>query len=472
MPYNTQRIRDPLHNIIHFDETLFENVIWELVNSSPFQRLRRVKQLGFSSFVYPGATHTRFAHSIGVFHTARLLMDVIERHLQSTHEWQDVRANEALAASLLHDVGHGPFSHAFEDVGKRLKLPMAHHEKVSKKLILDSELTPILQKMGSGFPKDVANVIDDTVPPTIYSAVVSSQFDADRLDYMRRDRLMCGTDHGAIDFDWLLANIQVGEVSYGVDDEEIEKLKTFVLGPKALFAAESYVHGLFQLYPTVYFHKTTRGAEKLFSELLCQVVVLCRDGKFRDTGLNKGHPLIQFALNPDSLKCAQKLDDEVIFGAFSQMEDAKDILISNFSSRLRKRKFYKAFDIRKQILDVVFKGKADVGEFSEMIDALCVGLEEKVKGWNKTNSKVIPRLLLDSAVRSPYKKLSESKGPLNQILIRTPNNDLRDLRNQSGLVRHLEPFKMCRAYFDKSDEVARNFLLEEIAKMKEGKDYA
>lgn len=468
MSYNTQRMRDPLHNIVHFDDTLFENVIWELINSAPFQRLRRVKQLGFSSFVYPGATHTRFAHSIGVFHTARMLMKVIERHLKDEREWQDVRAYEALAASLLHDVGHGPFSHAFEDVGKRLGLPMAHHERVSKKLILDSELTPILQKMGSGFPKDVADVIDDAVPPTIYSAVVSSQFDADRLDYMRRDRLMCGTGHGAIDFDWLLSNIRVGEVSYGVDEEEIEKLKTFVLGPKALFAAESYVHGLFQLYPTIYFHKTTRGVEKLFSELLCRVVLLCREGKFKDTGLNKGHPLIQFSLNPDSLECAQKLDDEVVFGAFSQMEEAKDALISNFSKRLRGRHFYKALDVRKKILVTVFNGKTDNGSISETIDALCISLESKIKDWNKVNSKAIPRLLLDVAVRSPYKKLSESKGPLNQILIQTANDDLHDLRNQSGLVKHLEPFKMCRAYFDKSDEDARDFLLQEIAKMKVG----
>jgi uncharacterized protein len=106
-----QRIRDPIHNLIEFDTDQFEQTMWRVVQTRPFQRLRRVKQLGFSEYVFPGATHTRFAHSVGVFHVARQLMNVIEPEAKRTHQ-----AHVALAAALVHDLVHGMFSHAFEDV--------------------------------------------------------------------------------------------------------------------------------------------------------------------------------------------------------------------------------------------------------------------------------------------------------------------------------------------------------------------
>ena len=176
---------------------------------------------------------------------------------------------QALAAALVHDLGHGPFSHSFETVGKRLDLKMAKHEYVSQEIIRTSEVAEILKEMGSGFADDVADVVRGVGKKTVYHAVVSSQFDADRLDYMRRDRLMTGTQHAGIDFAWLLANLEIAEIPYGVDDSPtVGKVETFILGPKAIYAAEAFVRGLFQLYPTVYFHKATRGAEKLFTELL------------------------------------------------------------------------------------------------------------------------------------------------------------------------------------------------------------
>lgn len=252
--FQSYRIRDPLHDLIEFPAEEFENALWRALETRPFQRLRRIKQLGFSDLVFPGATHSRFAHSVGVFHTARQLMKVIEDHL-GTRAYEPSKARLALAACLVHDIGHGPFSHAFEDVGRRLGLKLADHEYVSGLLIRDSEVSQALRPLGSGFANDVADIIKGPGPGDIYSAVVSSQFDADRLDYMRRDRLMTGTQHAAIDFSWLVANLEVGEVSYGVDEEPVGSVETFVLGPKSTHAAEAYVLGLFQLYPTVYFLK-------------------------------------------------------------------------------------------------------------------------------------------------------------------------------------------------------------------------
>src|SRR5215467_13463577 len=133
-----QRVRDPLHDLIEFnvERLQLEDVLWRVIQTRPFQRLRRIKQLGFSDFVYPGATHSRLLHSIGVFHTARRLIKVIEKYIPA----KDARGDQALAAALLHDLGHGPFSHAFEDVGERFGLTMADHEKVSELLIRDSEI--------------------------------------------------------------------------------------------------------------------------------------------------------------------------------------------------------------------------------------------------------------------------------------------------------------------------------------------
>jgi uncharacterized protein len=201
------RIRDPLHDLLEFDEgSHLERVLWRVVQTRPFQRLRRIKQLGFSDFVYPGATHSRLMHSLGVFHTARRLMKVIEKHVSP---YERPRPDQALAAALVHDLGHGPFSHAFESLGARFNLKMADHEAVSDLLIRQSEVADVLRDCGSGFHDDVADIVRSAGTRNIYSAVVSSQFDADRLDYMRRDRLMTGSEHAQIDFEWLVGNLEV-----------------------------------------------------------------------------------------------------------------------------------------------------------------------------------------------------------------------------------------------------------------------
>ena len=215
-----------------------------------------------------------------------------------------------MAAALVHDLGHGPFSHAFEKVGKRLELKLANHEMMSDALIRDSEVAEVLNsQFGSHWADGVVDIIKKDGVKTVHHAVVSSQFDADRLHYMRRDRLMTGTQHAAIDFPWLIANLEIGSVEFGVDDSPGGQIETFVLGPKAIHAAEAYVLGLFQLYPTVYLHKATRGAEKLFTESLVRVVILVRDGSVSATGLPINHPIVRFAQFPDDIDVALALDD-------------------------------------------------------------------------------------------------------------------------------------------------------------------
>jgi uncharacterized protein len=447
-----QRIRDPLHDLVEFDvgRSQLEEVLWRVIQTRPFQRLRRIKQLGFSDFVYPGATHSRLLHSVGVFHTARRLLRVIEKY-----RTRDARADQALAAALVHDLGHGPFSHAFEKIGERFGLRMANHEAVSDMLIRDGEISELLCEMGSGFANDVADMVTGSGTPTIYSAVVSSQFDADRLDYMRRDRLMTGSQHAGIDFEWLMENLEVGEVAHGVSETGLKPVQTFVLGRKAIFAAEAYVLGLFQLYPTVYFHKATRGAETIYTELLSRAIALIGDGSVGKTGLPMTHPLVKFAQAPDDIECALALDDTVIWGSLSLMAGSEDRCISEFAKRLRDRQLYKCIDVRAKIA----QDKDDAAASSSEADTVCAGIRDEIGKclgeWSAKCPDGPPRILIDEVKRSPYNTLTEDpKGPLNQINIHTEGDHLVELSERSNVVAALEAYKALRLYHRDGDDEA------------------
>jgi HD superfamily phosphohydrolase len=446
-----ERIRDPLHNLIEFGTDQFEHVIWQVLQTRSFQRLRRIKQLGFSELVYPGATHSRFSHSVGVFHTARHLMRIIERHIKAGGlHYRDHQAHVALAAALVHDVGHGMFSHAFEDVGKKLGITMAQHEHVSDLLIReDGEIKSAFHEMGSGFANDVATVLKLGRPGNLYDSVVSSQFDADRLDYMQRDRLMTGLQNSGIDFAWLMANLEVGKIKTGVDQEEVGEVETFILGPKAYYAAETYVLSLFQLYPTVYLHKTTRAAEKLFSAMFLQIVKLVRDGQRERTGLPQNHPLVRFANDPDSLENVLSLDDSVFWGALGMLCEAKDKVIQESASHLRDRKLPKCIDLREEIVAAIGGAKAMSGEDREdkgkQLERLIGSIERRLQSWSDNNSSGFPRILTDRASRDPYKRFQESKGPLNQIHIRLGER-IADVAECSPVIAAIETFELFRAY--------------------------
>lgn len=455
-----QRIRDPLHDLIEFNLDLeWEDVLWRVLQTRPFQRLRRVKQLGFSDMVYPGASHSRFAHSVGVFHTARQLLDVVHRIKGSR---QESREKVALAAALVHDLGHGPFSHAFEKVGERLGLKLADHEHVSDLLIRDSEVTPILNEMASGFSIDVADMVKKEGKVSVHNAVVSSQFDADRLDYMRRDRMMSGTQHAAIDFAWLMANLDIASVPIGLDDEPLGTIETFVIGPKAIHAAEAYVLGLFQLYPTVYFHKATRGAEKIFTELLVRVVTLVQDGNLHATGLPVRHPLVRFALDAENLDNALCLDDSVVWGSLSLMAEASDGVISEMALRLRDRKIYKCFDIRAYISHEFDPDSTGSKESMLSIETCCANVN-KLTEWIKDQKGDSPRVIIDEASRSPYKDGEGSRGPAERINVRTEGGQLVDLKMRSRVVAGLAEFRLLRAYNSDADVAARA-AIEQIIK--------
>src|SRR5882724_568114 len=194
-------ILDPVHNLIPFEDNQTDRLLLDLINTREFQRLRRIKQLGMSELVFPGSNHSRLAHSIGVMHVARLMVERTEKALQEKLS-EDIRMS-ACAAALLHDVGHGPFSHAFEKVTRE------RHEARSIEIIRDdaTEVSRVLRDADPRLPDRVALFVEPSgkeawraagIPPYLRS-VVSSQLDADRLDYLLRDSLATGTTYGRFD---------------------------------------------------------------------------------------------------------------------------------------------------------------------------------------------------------------------------------------------------------------------------------
>jgi HD superfamily phosphohydrolase len=387
-------------------------------------------------------------------------MRTIQRHIQVNQLFfNSTQAHVALAAALVHDLGHGMFSHAFESIGKKLGLKMAHHETVSDALIREGPVSVELKQLGSGFANDVADVIKSGRPGNLYDAVVSSQFDADRLDYVQRDSLMTGVQSSGIDFTWLMANLEIGEVATGVDDRALGKVPTFVLGPKAFYAAETYVLALFQLYPTVYLHKTTRGAEKLFVTLMIQLISLVRDGHVEKTGLPANHPIISFAKDPESLDNALALDDTVFWGAVQMLSEASDKILSECATRLRDRRFLKCVDIRNRLISEIaprdLSSSAGRDDLKVKLERLIPSIDEQLQQWSEQRSDGLPRILTDYAVRDPYKRFQDSKGPLNQIQMRTTDGNIRDMAEVSSVVAGMQTHELFRAYINADDSEAR-----------------
>ncbi|RWM88951.1 MAG: HD domain-containing protein [Mesorhizobium sp.] len=354
----TQRLRDPVHGLIVFREDVpIDQLAWRLIDTPEFQRLRRIKQLGVSEFTFPGATHTRFAHSIGVFHNARSLVQIIEREMKRQgKDYDRGRADVAVIAALLHDLGHGPFSHTFEGVQKSRGVKK-RHEKWTAEIIsnLNGCLRPLLENFVNDrdFCAEVSGLLEAEDPEDIYHAVVSSSFDADRLDYLRRDRLMTGTGAGAIDFDWLMDNVRVADVAIGApdmfEDDLVTSVATFCLDPKALPAAEQFLLARYTLHQQVYFHKTTRCVEAMIAKLLRAVAYAATlpDEMEGRTGLDRHHALLSFfGYEGETIENYLALDDTLIFGSLGRMSKAGDPAIAELAKRLQDRDLYKTLDIQ------------------------------------------------------------------------------------------------------------------------------
>jgi len=266
--------RDPLYNYIGFDRQR-DGWLIGLLDCAEVQRLRRIHQLGVSNFTYPGADHNRLAHSLGVAH----LMKMVLEHLERVCDAEKIKnARQALlATALLHDVGHGPFSHLFEPcLG-------INHEEWSIAVVRDegTQVHQVLKDQSAYLPDHVADLIDEnsTKHPAWQRALMSSQLDVDRLDYLRRDSMFTGSGYGHFDWHRLLTTVQFCE-----DDTDL------AWPAKSALAIEEYIFARYYMYQNVYLHKTTRGFEQLLQAMWTRADLLRRDG----TDINANPVLARF----------------------------------------------------------------------------------------------------------------------------------------------------------------------------------
>jgi hypothetical protein len=447
----TQRIRDPIHGLIVFEAGQpLDQLAWRLINAREFQRLRRVRQLGFSELVFPGATHTRFSHCIGVFHTARRLLSIIQRELNGAFD-QNL-AFVAGCAALLHDLGHGPFSHTFESIMKQCGNPRSHEEWTSGIIRGDTEIRQILDQIDPKLAESVAHLLTRREPRDIYDAVVSSQFDADRLDYLRRDRYMTGAGAGQLHFDWLLDCLRVGTIILARGDDDLVEIEGLYLSSKGLQAAEGYLLGRYHLYAQVYLHKTTRAAEKMLGALLSMVVRRMRDDGIADTGLAETHDLVRlFERAPDELQAYLRLDDSAVWSALAAMAGARDESIRRLALGLRDRRLYKCLD---------------VGNMAKNISALAM---QRFKLALRTRPEIDlgDGVLLDEVALSAYRYYEiDAPAALHKVMIEKPDRpqEREDIAALSEVVGAIPDERLCRVYASDDERMrALQSLWQEVA---------
>jgi HD superfamily phosphohydrolase len=257
-------IRDAVHGLIRIDPG--DDVLLHLINTPEFQRLRRVRQLGVSSMTYPGAEHSRFTHSLGVMNfSQRILGSLLHRYRKETSATELLQAHQQTvqAAALLHDVGHGPFSHMME----RSFAVVASHEDKTSELIKspESSISAVLHRYSID-PQAVCDIIDKVSEYRLLIDIVSSQLDADRMDYILRDAISTGVRYGTYDSEWLINSLCIGtEPKQPLPGKPVQ-WRLCLEDRRGLYSAEQLIIARMHMSLQVYFHKATRGWE---AHLLC-----------------------------------------------------------------------------------------------------------------------------------------------------------------------------------------------------------
>lgn len=316
--------RDPIHGQIIVDN----QVIMDLINTPEFQRLRRIKQLGTSSFTFHGAEHSRFGHCLGVYEITRQMCNYFHRNYPSQQEddglWNDRERPVALCAALLHDLGHGPYSHTFEHIFH------TNHEQITRQLITDSStnINKILRRVSPDFPRQVASVIDHTYDNPQVVQMISSQVDADRMDYLQRDAYYTGTNYGKFDLDRVLHVMR--PVKSGIAFEI-----------SGMHAVEDYIISRLQMYLQVYFHPVSRSMEVILDHLLMRAKYIYQHPNDFESEFTP-HMLMPFFNNHFTLDDYLALDDGVLTTYFIHWTHSRDDILSDLASRFLNRRPFKS----------------------------------------------------------------------------------------------------------------------------------
>ncbi|MFD1929419.1 HD domain-containing protein [Sporosarcina siberiensis] len=322
MEYKNEKLKeekvfkDPVHRYIH----VRDKVIWDVIGAREFQRLRRIRQLGTTYLVFHGAEHSRFHHSLGVYEIVRRIID---DGFQGRPEWNDDERLLTLCAALLHDLGHGPFSHAFENV-----FDLDHEEFTQAILLGNTEVNEILSRVSEDFPQKVADVIGKTYPDKLVVSLISSQIDADRMDYLQRDAYFTGVSYGHFDMERILRVMR---------PKEEQAVVTY----SGMHAVEDYIMSRYQMYWQVYFHPVSRSAEVILTKILHRAKYL------NDTGYVFKHKPTHFSSFFDKTFLLEEyiaLDEGVMTTYFQWWMTEEDTILADLSSRFINRKLFQYVD--------------------------------------------------------------------------------------------------------------------------------
>ena len=324
----TKVLKDPVHSYIHINY----EVVWNCLDSKEFQRLRRIRQLGGDFQVYPTAEHSRFSHSLGVYEIVRRMVTEIKSLSVELSEYDKICV---MLAGLLHDVGHGPFSHAFEHVTNH------SHEDYTAKIILgETELNQVLTEVSPRLPEDIVSIIEHNHPNDILNQIISGQLDADRMDYLLRDSYFSATSYGQFDLERILRTMRVRKID--------ENKKALVVKYTGIHSVEDYIMARYQMYWQVYYHPVARSYEAVFIQLFNRLKDIFKDNKEYFSDMKVLIPFLE--KNVVSVEEYFKLDENSLLYCCSLIQDKDDEIAADLARRLQNRRLFEYVDYSEENL--------------------------------------------------------------------------------------------------------------------------
>ena len=317
--------RDPVHGLIGLEGA--DAIIGGLLDTRALQRLRRVRQMGFASLVYPGAEHSRFGHALGALHVAGRVCLALGLDEEVS---RDVKV-----AALLHDVGHGPYSHAWEEA---LGGGVSHEAWGGRIVAQDDELGAALALVAPDQAARVVALFEKRYTPQLARKLVSSQLDVDRMDYLLRDAHFSGVGYSTYDLGWIVHALRAEPVREGADPDDL-----VVDYRRGMHAVEQYLFGRSYMYAQVYYHKTVRAAEWLFMLIMRRFGELAREGR-EPAGLATAAAISRG--DKVSVAAYLGLDDARVQCALGDWATgAEDEILRDLAARLVARRLFKTLEL-------------------------------------------------------------------------------------------------------------------------------